>query len=470
MADWVSSFMEQQPQLARLPVAQRARYGLHLRRAGRGRLARLSGAPVHYFDAASRSWQEIDTRLQARPDGGLGAPGLPFHLSLDGGVAVEGRAGGEPLHRHKAWRVGAWAGGRFAELARLGSGAVEGERLVRTAGAFQHVITLLPGGLREELVIAELPPASGQEDLLVVESLLPRGGFAEGWLHEAGREGLHFPAGWAQDASGRRLPLMRWVQAVEGAQRLYSGVPFAWLAEADFPVVLDPDIDITGHTADGWIQGSNAATSDAQNAAGIDITVGGRNISGAPHVWRGYLKFDTSSLGIGAEVEQANLKLYIFSLQNHVGWTMYLRQYNWSANDPFSSATREAAWDGLFAAGNTAVIASSANQAGTFVTSPDLPTGWVDVQGNTYYGLWCSQEAYAYPNNQGGLHQYASANHGTAAWRPLLMLEYMAGYPRSGPLSLRARLLPPRLRLADTRQKLRARARRTALHARVSRG
>lgn len=470
MTNWASSVTETHPAAAGLPVAERSRFGLHLRRPGRRRLALISGAPAHYYHSPSRSWQPIDTRLQPRPDGSLGAPGLPFRLELDGSVSVEGDGRQPALHRHKAWRVGFFTGGRFQELARLGPGQLHADQLRREAGPFRHQITLLPGGLREELRLAELPSAPAERDaLLVVESLLPAGGFPQGWLGDAQRGALRFPMGWAQDAAGGRLPLVRWVQQDPGGQRLYSGVPFDWLQGAKFPVVLDPDIDISGHVGDGSIWGANTTTSSGQTSTATQLTVGGRTASGEPYVWRSYLKFDTSSLGLAAMVERANLTLYVVTLQNYLAWIIHLRQYNWSAHDAFLAATREAAWDGLFAAANTAVMGTSSNPVGSYLTTPDLPTAWINILGNTYYGLRCNQEGYGYPNNQGGMHEYASSNHANPLYRPVLALEYQAGYPRSGPLPLRARLLPPRPRLADTRQRLSARARRTALTARIAR-
>lgn len=465
-----TALLEQHSAASRLPLAGRSRFGLHLHRAGRQRLALLSGAPVHYFDSARRAWLPIDTRLQPRGDGSFGAPGLPFQLELDGSVRIAGAAQ-RSLHRHKAWRVGYFAASRFHELGRMGAGRLDGDRLLRQAGPFEHQITVLPGGLREELVLPALPKPPAEKDaLLVIESLLPAGGLALDALGEAQRPGLRFPLGWAYDAAGARLPLTRWVQAGPEGQRLYSGVPYAWLQQARFPVVLDPDIDISGHIADGTIWGATAGTSVGQSAYGQQLTAGGGTISGEPHVWRGYLKFDTSSLGYAAEVEQVNLQLYVVACLVYVAWTIYVRQYNWSANDSFSPATREAAWDGLFASPNVAAIGSSSHPAGSYVTSPNLPTAWVEVQGATYYGLWASQEAYGYPNNQGGRHDYGSADNSNPLFRPLLALEYLAGYPRSGPLPLRARLLPPRPRRADTRRKLSARARRTAFRARLGRG
>ncbi len=231
-------------------------------------------------------------------------------------------------------------------------------------------------------------------------------------------------------------------------------MPAAWLAAASFPVVLDPDIDISGSSADGWIAGASAATSTDSDANGTSLIVGGNTFGGAPHLWRSYLKFNTSSLGFGAEVEQVNLKMLPTAMLAYVAWSIYVRQYNWSANDPMGSASREAAWDGLHAAGNAGLLATQANPVGTQVTSQDLPSAWIQVEGDSYYGLWCNQEAYSFPNNQGAYQQYGSANHATPSYRPLLAILYQAGYPRSGPLGLQARLPLPHVSLVDTRLKL----------------
>jgi len=479
MTNWVESYFERNPEAAKLPVVSRSRFSLHLRRAGRHRLALITGAPMHYYASAGREWRPIDTRLRPRDDGRYGAPGLPFILGLDGSVAFEGNR-----YRHRTWRIGLWEeslipslrGGEpsvrrrsnpqndFLELHRLPTAHLHDDRLVRDAGTLRHEIILLPGGLREELTLFEPPRLDAQPGaVFVTESLLPAGGFPAGLVDEGLHNQMRFPQGWAQDAAGQRIPMLHWVD--RSGRRLYSGVPVDWLANATYPVVLDPDIDITGSTADGYIEGDSVSTSSAFDSSGASINVGGQNVAGAPRLWRGYLKFNTSSLGAGTIVERVNLQLYPTALSDYVAWTIYVRQYDWSANDPMATGTREAAWDGLLAAANTAVLATSADPANTPVTSQDLPTNWVQVEGNTYYGLWCDQEGYSYPTDQGGQHQYSSANHTTPSQRPLLLVEYVGRYPLTGPVTLRAAFPAARVSLPDTRIILRSRARRTALNA-----
>jgi hypothetical protein len=369
-------------------------------------------------------------------------------------------------YRHRTRRVGVFTGGRFKEWQRLSEAKLHGDRLVRESSSLRHEIIMLPGGLREELTLLEKPKLPSEAgDLLVLESLLLAGKLSSGMLKEKHNAEISFPRGWAQDALGKRIPLLRWVDPT--GRFLYSGVPFDWLSEVEYPVVLDPDIDITGSTADGQIEGSSVTTSTTFDNTGTSISVGGRNVGGTPKVWRGYLKFNTSSLGPASAAQRVNLQMYPTTLNNYVAWTIYVRQYDWSANDPMATATREAAWDGLAAASNAAVLATSSDPAGTPVTSADLPTSWVQLEGNTYYGLWCNQEGASFPSNQGAQHQYSSAEYSTPSQRPLLMIEYLGSYPLSGPVPFRVNVPTPRIALPDTRVILRSRARRLALNAKI---
>jgi hypothetical protein len=477
MTNWVESHFEHNPDIGKLPVVARSRYSLHLRRSRGQRLALITGSPMHYFSAANLEWLPIDTRLQPKGDGSFGVPGLPFALSQDGSIALEGNP-----HRHRTWRVGIVSTppelelgnpqAKFHEIARLPAARLHGDRLIRESSSIKHETILLPGGLREELTLFNAPKLdAGSGGLFAMETLLPVGlsssntALSRTLLLELLLldNGIQMPQGWAQDAAGRRTPLLRWIDPT--GRLLYSGVPVDWLATAEYPVVLDPDIDITGSTADGYIEGASGATSTTYDSSSSTMNVGGRNVSGSIKVWRGYVKFNTSSLGPASAVERANLQMFPSGLNDDVAWTIYVRQYNWSANDPMATGTREAAWDGLAGAANSAELATSADPAGTPVVSEDLPTEWVELEGNTYYGLWCDQETYPYPSNQGGQHQYSTAEHSTPSQRPMLMIEYLGSYPLSGPVSLRAILRTPRVSLPDTRVILRSRERRIALTA-----
>jgi hypothetical protein len=460
MGNWVKNYLEQNPDVAALPVAKRSRFALHVQRPGHERLAFVSGAPMHYYESGSRAWLPLDTKLQVLGDGSFGAPGLPFRFGQDGEVSL-----GAQKHSHKTQRVGVMVDGRFQELATLGVASPADDRLVREAAGFRHETILLPNGLREELILEEAPKVDGSSGILVMESDVPRRSFPDGWVDEHKEGGFNFPPGWAEDADGVRIPVMRWTEMVDGRQKLYSGVPLEWMEKAKYPVVIDPDIELEGDSADGNIEGVTTATSTSSGSTATSMNIGSRNFSSSQHVWRGYIKFDTSSLGPSAIVERARIKTYVMNWNTNINWSIYVRQYNWAANDPMAAGTREAAWDGLAAASNTVLFATQAIASYTHVTSPDLPTDWVEIEANTYYGFWCNQEGYQHANGQGSLHAYATAEHATPEFRPLMIIEYLAGYPRGGPLSLKARFPAALIKLQDTRIKLRARARNTSLNA-----
>src|SRR3990170_3612010 len=111
MTNWVENYFENNTDAARLPIAARSRFSLHLRRSGRRRLALITGAPMHCYSSASREWLPLDTRLQPMGDGHFGAPGLPFAVGVDGSVALDGFS-----YRHRTWRVGVFAKGKFKEI------------------------------------------------------------------------------------------------------------------------------------------------------------------------------------------------------------------------------------------------------------------------------------------------------------------------------------------------------------------
>lgn len=464
MANWVKDFLEQNPEAARRKIARRVRRGLHMAGEGRRRTAFISGAPVHYFDRARREWREIDTALKQDARGMLGGEGVPVRMRLDGEARLESHG-----YRQRAARVGIYADGKFKEFAQLGRGRVHGDRVVRDAGPLRFESILLPNGLREELTLEEYPaeldgPAGA---LLAIESLLPGRRFADGIL-EGDRVGdFHFRQGWAHDAEGVRVPVMRWATTRGGLQRVYSGVPLAWLQEAAYPVVVDPDF--SGDMADAMIEGPNTSTSSVVSNGTSLVSVGGRTYSSTPHVWRSYFKFDTSSIGASSTVDQANLRMMPENINAYVSWEIYVRKFDWSGHDPLSNANREAAWDGLYSAPNDSSLATQANPPGTHVTSGNLATSWVNKSGDTYYGLWNNQEGYSFPNNQGAAHVYYTAESGTPSYRPLLIVEYTLGNPKPSSVPAELVVLGPEIAQYDTRVKLRASQKNTALSTEVGR-
>ena len=77
MSNWAAL----QEQLTGLPVAKRARHGIHFDRGNGEILANFSGAPCHFFDGGL--WKPIDTALVAIGSE-YGAAGLKPRFRLDG--------------------------------------------------------------------------------------------------------------------------------------------------------------------------------------------------------------------------------------------------------------------------------------------------------------------------------------------------------------------------------------------------
>lgn len=464
MANWVKDFLEENPEAAARKITKRTRSGLHLAGEGKRRTAFISGAPVHFFDGARRAWREIDTELRQDGAGLLGGEGIPIRMSLDGEARLE-RLG----YRQRAARVGIYADGEFTEFARLGRGRVHRDRVVRESGALRYESILLPNGLREELRLEEYPAKLDGPGgaLFAIESLLPGRRFPDGLVEEAKIGDFHFRQGWARDAEGAQVPVMRWALTRGGLQRVYSGVPLAWLQEAVHPVVVDPDF--SGDTADAMIEGPNISTSSVVSNGTSLVAVGGRTYGGSTHVWRSYLKFDTSSIGAGSMVDQVNLRMMPENINAYVSWVIYVRRFDWGAYDPLSNANREAAWDGLYSSPNDSSLATQADPPGTHVTSGNLSTSWVNKSGATYYGLWNNQEGYPFPNNQGAQHVYYVSESGTPSYRPLLIVEYTLGNPKPLAVPASAVVLSPEIAQYDTRVKLRASRKVASLSTEVGR-
>lgn len=458
MANWVEDFLEQNPAAAARKIARRTRRGIHFAGDGRQRTAFISGAPVHFFDRARREWREIDTELRQDGAGMLGGAGVQIRMNLDGEARLEGHG-----YRQRAARVGVYADGEFMEYVRLGRGRVHGDRVVRESGTLRYESILLPNGLREELTLEDYPAkldgAAGA--LLAIESLLPGRRFIDGILGEEQIGDFHFRQGWAHAADGARVPVMRWAVKRGGLQRVYSGVPLAWLQGASYPVVIDPDF--SGDSADAMIEGPNTSTSSVVSNGTYLVAVGGRTYNSAPHIWRSYFKFDTSTIGASSIVDQVNLRMMPENINAYVSWIIYVRRFNWGAYDPLSNTNRESAWDGLYAGPNDGSLASQSDSPGTHVTSANLSTSWVNKSGATYYGLWNNQEGYPFPNNQGAQHVYYTAESGTPSYRPLLIVEYTLGNPQPLPVSISTLVLAPEIAQYDTRVRLRASRKTTSL-------
>ncbi len=298
MPSWIRDYLERNPEMSQRRVVVQAETATHFLLAPGIARAVVTGAPQYF--RANGSWQPLDPTLQEDQFGKLGAPGLAARITPGGLVTLAGKE-----HWQQTLRVGMLSGSRFSKIADLPNGRAEGTRLVREAGIFRHEIILTERVVKEQLIISERP-SNLAGDYLVYETAVAAQTFPAGAV--AGemppKDGLRFPAGRAFDAEGRIYPLGRFVLDSENNQRVYTGLPIELVQQAAFPLLMDPTINVSGHSGDGEIWGqSNSyatarSTSTAVDNTYTDLSVGQAYESAIPryYVYRNFHKFDLSSI------------------------------------------------------------------------------------------------------------------------------------------------------------------------------
>jgi hypothetical protein len=419
MANWVADFLAAHPGGE---IVRRDRHALHVQGPGREHIAYITGAPMHYLDAGK--WLPLDTTLKELSPGVYGAPGLDVRLTTDGAVQIAGTN-----HTQSTQRIGVFnpTTGAFTPVWTLPQGKVDGDRIVREGKGWEHELRLTETGLRETLTLLEPPPISGKADeWLMMETAVGGLAAADGEIGEFTKVGYRFPSPHTVDVEGNIAPCKRFWR--DG--KLYSGIPVSWLATAVYPVMFDPNF--TGDAADGYVQGYSVtyatarSTSTYYTAAGTTFNVGQwTNFL----VNRGFLKFDTSTIGAGSTVTQVNLQLVCTGDNSVADFDLQIVKYSWAGEDALSDGNREAAFDGCLAATLDDHIwrNTSGMSANIPYTSDVLATDWVQIETPTYYGLRSSEDSANSQPSQGENLYLASASHATAAYRPVLIVAYDAG-------------------------------------------
>lgn len=418
MTNWVASFLQANTGIV---IASRARHALHVQQ-GNDLIAHITGQPCHFF--SNGIWQPIDTALvyDSKTDT-YGAPGIPVRLKADGSVSVG-------AYSQKTLAVGVLddAAKSFSAVATLPTGLVSDDSLIRETQDYRHVLTLKENGLREELILLTKPTLGKQEDWFVLETVITGKALPSGWTDDFSAEGMLFPPPFVVDAKGDTAQARRFFRN----GRLYTGIQGSWLDTAAYPVTIDPDF--AGSTADGGINGNNADYATARAVASSSSVVGttiplGQLSSPSPTVYRGFFKFDTSSIGAGSTVTQVNLKLVATTDQSLTDLDVQIVKQDWSAQDPIDATNREAAYDNCLS--GTADDAIWRNTSGmslnTQYASGNLSTAWPSKTGNTYYSLRSSRDFAGTAPTGNEFIYIASADHATEAYRPVLTVAYSAG-------------------------------------------
>lgn len=446
MQTWINGFLEKNPDLARLPVAARGAHATHFELGAGVRRAVITAAPQYF--RGPQGWQAYDLQLRADAAAQWGAPGAPVRLAPDGSVVL----GHYQQHTRS---VGVLARDAYTPLAQLPRGRVAGPRLLRENGPFRHELMLTENGVKEELHI--LQPPDLQDGYLVYETLA-----------HGSTQGLAFSPGSAVDAGGYPLPLHRFNEG----RAMYTGLAAEDLAQAEFPIVIDPTVTF-GVLSDAvvWSFASTYSatrlTSAGHDLGTTDLFVGQAYQAPIPryHNHRAALKFSLASLNPLAVIYAANLHLAcVVDASTLADFNVQIVKYSWAAQDPITSGNREAVYDGILSASLDAVWRNTSGLVtDTLLASAPLDLAWLVPGGTAYYGLRSSRDAAgtAPPSNGNEYVRLAAAGYATPALRPALVLDYFAVPSASGKLVQPS----PRVRIQDTRIKLRARRRRTLLSA-----
>jgi hypothetical protein len=248
----------------------------------------------------------------------------------------------------------------------------------------------LAGGLR---VLGDFDGAGGPPALAVVDmgGALYGGGTAAGRRAKLPWGGSDFDIN-ALTADGKTL--MR--RALEWAGGAGGGA-----------LVLNPVLDT-------WVDQANPGDSRGTEA---------QIKSGADAGWkrfRSLLRFDVSALPADATVTAATLRLYTLDKFGNTEGTMSVQRVTASWNE---GSTWNSTGGGSFTAFSPAVATTPAWAAGTWVEwalPPGLIHEWRDGVGTPNHGLLVEYEGTKKNHHL----SWASREHGTAEWRPQLVIEY----------------------------------------------
>jgi hypothetical protein len=431
MANWAKTFLlENDIDPAR--IAKRARHSLHLytgTAGSKGRVGHFVGKPCHYLDG--KEWREIDTALQEQAGGWLGAPGLPVRINATT-KATEIIGSG---YSQRTTRVGLYnpTSKAFSGLVNVPVGSVSGDCLIASGAKWQHILRLTEDGVREELMLTERPNigAAKAGDWFVLETAILGADWADGEVSEVTVGGLRSHLPTAHDANGVQAPCKRLARRDGATLYLYTGVPVEWLAQAEYPVVVDPDF--AGNTGDWAGQGDGSSLATTRTTCTQNWSTSAGNIgqyTSANYYWtyRVFLTFVTSAIGEDATVTQVNLAATPTTIAPTVNFDCQIGKLDWSGQDPVTSGNRSTAWNNVNSADSDdhIWINTASKSTNTQYTSGDLDTNWVVVAGTTYYCLR-SDPDYAGTNpgwNKNNIIVVAMSDHTTSSYRPVLTVTY----------------------------------------------
>lgn len=170
--------------------------------------------------------------------------------------------------------------------------------------------------------------------------------------------------------------------------------------------------------------GSNYTTSrntSSDEGSTANNARSGQRIAAGPNYqhFRAYFLFDTSGITTANIVTQANLKLVVVTDASAADVDMDIVKQAWGGG-------READWDGaLTAALDDSIWRNTAGMSlNTVYTSGNLSNTWVVRDGTTYYSIVGSTDRSGTQPSVNEYVYFATANHATAGYRPVLAVLY----------------------------------------------
>lgn len=409
------------------PIVKRDQASTHVKTPS-GFAALISASPQNY--RVGGEWTPIPDTLEvdAAKDS-IAMRGVGATLARNGHVKIG-------AHSHLTETVGGMTKGIYRPVqSLLKPGIIEANELIRQADIYRHIISVTPSMVKELLILSDAPPVS--DDYFAVETaiqdkLITAGPFRHGEYGE-----LRFHPAYVRDSAWNSIQASRVVLADGHQKKMYTLIPTEWLAAASFPVYIDPTSEFVGSSTDIVVWGKNSSYSSARStqtggeSGGETARVGQihRDEEGGYFIcYRvGYI-FNTSSLASDMTILQVNLDAVATGNASSPDFNVQITKAAWTGiNDSSYDLIRTSTVDNTWRS-------TSGLSTNTVYTSSDLDTSYIDIDGNTKYGIVSSRDiAGNSPSSSGEQNEYvqmAMANHGTAAYRPTLVVQYSRGAPQ----------------------------------------
>jgi len=386
-----------------LPVAKRAKHGIHFQRPDGLIQADFTGKPVHYLDGAT--WKPIDTKLVALGDGYYGCPHSKVKVHPDGTVKM---AGTDYVQR--------------VALPSAKTGLLDGDKLVRTFSFGEQRMWITEDGFKSEIQLNRIPTLTEARKLIATES---------GTLSKEYLKSLTT----ATDANG--------------SVHTYSTLTAfrTWLAQAVFPVIIDPDFSTTSTAGDTALRSTDATRNFGASVLSKDALT-----------QRLLFRFDLSSITASAICSAATFKITksdtgSATLLTHNLFKIADANGDWIEGTTNNATAKagEPCWNAKVADGSAGVTTAWAGSAGMSTAGTDYINtiiGTAQIQrsdaSNTQYtftlnsdGLEVLQSWFGDVTNNGILYQSDSLSYlsitfhlseaTTESYRPVLSVTYTAG-------------------------------------------